>query len=683
MNPASLAPAPARRGAALALAALLAAASAAAARPDHPLEPLDAAEIEVALGVLRAAGKVDDQTLFPAIALDEPDKSFVLAWRPGEPTRRAAKVVVFARGRGKLYEARVDLAARKLASFKEVVGAQPPVSPEELALVPKIVRKDRRWQQAMRKRGITDFAEVMVDAWAPGLLGSDEPRTTRWLRAMSYLKKKGVKNGFALPIEGVIVTVDMNKQEVYKVTDTGVHPLPTQVSDLDARANQPLRPALKPLETRQPQGPEFTVDGHHVTWQKWSFRFQLHPRESLVLYDVRYDGRPILYRGSLSEMLVPYADPDKNWSFRNAFDVGEYGIGKMVDSLVMGQDVPPYATTFDLATISDWGKPELRPRAVGLYERDGGLLWKHYEFYNDEVDTVRGRDLVLTSIVTIGNYDYGFNWIFRQDASIEIEAFLTGIMLAKGVDVTREDKAPPQAGLDLPPDMCNGFGYVTRDAAGNPLPGNHWHLVAPYVAAPHHQHFFNFRLDFDIDGPDHNRVVEMNVLPAFPDDKNPDLNGLVMDLQVLPTEKKAQRQLNLASARKWIVQNGSRTNTLGQNPGFLVLPSESAVPYLHPRSLIRRRGGFIDNHLWVTPYRAGELYAAGDYPDQSEPGQGLPQWTAADRRVDDHDVVLWYTFGVTHTPRPEDWPVMPVHRTGFKLLPVAFFERNPAMDLPR
>ena len=44
--------------------------------------------------------------------------------------------------------------------------------------------------------------------------------------------------------------------------------------------------------------------------------------------------------------------------------------------------------------------------------------------------------------------------------------------------------------------------------------------------------------------------------------------------------------------------------------------------------------------------------------------------------------MLWYTFGVTHVPRPEDWPVMPVEYTGFSLVPVGFFDRNPALDVP-
>ena len=87
-------------------------------------------------------------------------------------------------------------------------------------------------------------------------------------------------------------------------------------------------------------------------------------------------------------------------------------------------------------------------------------------------------------------------------------------------------------------------------------------------------------------------------------------------------------------------------------------------------------------HLWVTPYRRDERYAAGEYPNLHPGGAGLPEWTSADRPIDGEDIVVWYTFGHHHVPRPEDWPVMPVTTAGFKLKPVGFFERNPALDVP-
>src|SRR5207248_2389257 len=77
-----------------------------------------------------------------------------------------------------------------------------------------------------------------------------------------------------------------------------------------------------------------------------------------------------------------------------------------------------------------------------------------------------------------------------------------------------------------------------------------------------------------------------------------------------------------------------------------------------------------------------ERFPAGDYPNQNPGGEGLPRWTDADRDLADRDLVVWYTFGQTHTPRLEDWPVMPVSSVGFMLRPEGFFDRNPALVLP-
>jgi primary-amine oxidase len=102
----------------------------------------------------------------------------------------------------------------------------------------------------------------------------------------------------------------------------------------------------------------------------------------------------------------------------------------------------------------------------------------------------------------------------------------------------------------------------------------------------------------------------------------------------------------------------------------------------HPDSPIGRRAGFAQHNLWVTPYAPDERRAAGEFPNQHSGGDGLPRWTAQDRPIAGTDVVVWYTFGVTHFVRPEDWPVMPVEYSGFTLMPFGFFDRNPALDVP-
>jgi primary-amine oxidase len=43
--------------------------------------------------------------------------------------------------------------------------------------------------------------------------------------------------------------------------------------------------------------------------------------------------------------------------------------------------------------------------------------------------------------------------------------------------------------------------------------------------------------------------------------------------------------------------------------------------------------------------------------------------------------VLWYTFGIHHITRPEDWPIMPADTVSFWPKPFGFFARNPSLDV--
>lgn len=325
----------------------------------------------------------------------------------------------------------------------------------------------------------------------------------------------------------------------------------------------------------------------------------------------------------------------------------------------VGTDAPRHARFLDAVFADDFGKPYTVPRAVAIYERDGGLLWKHFEYYSKSNDARPARDLVVSSLVTVGNYDYGLNWIFRQDGSLELQVALTGILLAKGVPIT----------------TTNG-----HDADGD---ARFWHLVAPNVAAPHHQHFFNFRLDFDVDGASPNAVRELNVRALGADPMvNPAGNAFVMEETPLQTAGEARRDLALATARTWLVINPESRNALGQPSGYLLVPGESGIPYLQEDSPVRTRGAFINHHFWATPFEPRQMHAAGDYPNQAAKPDGLPYWQS-DRALEGQDVVVWYTFAVTHVPRAEEWPVMSAHTAGFKLLPAGFFSMNPAIDVPK
>jgi primary-amine oxidase len=630
----------------------------------HPLDPLSGDEMRAAVRALKDRPGFPADGRFAILTLNDPPKQEILDYRGGPSFTRQAFAVVYGRSQNKTFEALVnvkDPGHPKVDSWREVPGVQPLVLEEEGDLIEEILRGDDGWNAALKKRGI-DPDDVQIDYWAVGTV-PPQYRGRRLLRGLTFFQGDAA-NFYGQPIEGLDALVDLNSGEVLELTAFDDPPkLPDRGQDFDEdsirRSLGKLREAPKPLSITQPQGTSFELRGNEVRWQKWRFRYLMHPREGLVLYLVSYDDpegkpQPVLYRASFSEMAVPYGDPAGNWNWRCAFDVGEYGVGKGAGSIEAKLDAPENAVLLDSVFANDFGRPVIYQDTVGIFERDAGILWKHRETGGDQQnnESRRARELVIFTIATVGNYDYSISWIFRQDGAIEVEAGLSGIMLPKGV--LQETHS--------------------HDANG--------HLVARLVVAPHHQHILNFRLDFDVYGTA-NSVAEMNTHSMPPGPDNPAGNGIVMEEKVLPREQDAERDISLPDARVWRVLNPGEKNGLGYERGYILVPGPNSVPYPLPDSLSRKRAGFMNHHVWVTRYKPGELYAGGDYPNQSEGGDGLPRYVAGNEPIENSDLVLWYTMNVTHIPRPEEWPVMPTTRIGFKLIPAGFFEQNPALDVPK
>jgi primary-amine oxidase len=412
----------------------------------------------------------------------------------------------------------------------------------------------------------------------------------------------------------------------------------------------PLRTDLRPLEIHQPDGVSFTVEGNHLAWQNWDLRVGLDAVEGLVVHDVGYrDGgrrRRILHRAALSEMVVPYGSTDPTHRWKNAFDAGEWGLGRFVNSLALGCDCLGEITYLDAVLADEQGNPSRVEQAICVHEEDDGIAWKHHDLNTGNSEVRRSRRFVVSSIFTVGNYDYAFYWRFYLDGSIELEVRLTGIV-------------QPCAFADRPP--------------------SNMAVVAPGVAAAHHQHLFCFRLDLDVDGGP-NSVHEVDVVGGGDDDAWG--NGIRVEERLLRSEAVAQRDVDPARSRTWKVVNPSSRNAFGAPVAYKLLPAYGPTLLAGAGSVVRERAAFATHNLWVTPYDRAETRAAGPYPNQHTGGAGLPDWTGADRSLEDTDVVLWHSFGLTHVARPEDWPVMPVERIGFQFLPAGFFDRNPALDVP-
>jgi primary-amine oxidase len=496
----------------------------------------------------------------------------------------------------------------------------------------EIVRADPRWAAAIARRGVTNANTVVAGAWSAGFFG-DSTERGRIVRVIPYLRERSADQGFLRPIEGVMATVNLTNRVVTAFSDVGVVPVPRERGFHASENEQPLNidAARAPIR----------IDGGTVRWRQWRLHVAPHPREGVVLHHVAWlDGtreRSVLYRASVSEMVVPYGDPDRGWFVRNAIDAGEFGLGQFVVPLRAGVEVPNGARFLSATLANEAGVPVVHPRAIAVYERDGGLAWRY------QGEARRARELVVEWIASVGNYEYAFAWILHEDGVIEQRTMLTGIMSVKGA--------------------------MRADAFGQ--------RVTDRLVAPHHQHFFAFRLDTDIDGSDHQRVIEVEAQSPHVAGGDSTHAAMTAPAVVLNSERQARRFTSGATARRWVVQNMLAPTPLGDPVGMSLVPGENARPIADSSSWIRKRAGFLDAQLWVTPYRDGEWYAAGEYPNQSRGGDGLPAFTRSDANVADTDVVLWYVMGITHIPRPEDWPVMPVHVAGFRLLPTGFFPANP------
>ncbi len=622
----------------------------------HPLEPLVAAEILAAVAILKAERNLSERVRFITVTLQEPPKSVVLSFQPGDAVEREAFIVLLDNQDGHCYEAIVSLTHQNLRDWKHIPDAQPPIALDEFFDCEAAVKASPEFQAAASKRGITDMSLVMVDPWSAGCYGN-EPETDRGRRlsrALCWVKDSPTDNGYAHPIEGVLAIVDLNSMEVVRIEDHGVVPVPPESGNYAREfVESRFRQDLKPIAITQPEGASFTVEGHEICWQKWRMRIGFTPREGLVLYTVGYEDqgelRPIIYRASLAEMTVPYGDPQVQAYRKNAFDVGEYGVGMLANSLTLGCDCLGEIRYFDAVMSTSRGDIFQIENAICMHEEDFGILWKHTDWRTDQVEVRRSRRLVLSFIATVGNYEYGFFWYFYQDGSIQYEVKLTGMMNTSAV----------------PPEVRPKYGT----------------LIAPQLYAQNHQHIFNVRLDMCVDGMN-NSVYEVDTEAVPMGDENPYGNAFYAKSTLLPTEQAAQRLFDPYKARYWKIVNPERQNRMGYPVGYKLVHGENGLPFSHPEASVTRRAGYTTKHLWVTPYQPNERFPAGEYPNQHPGGDGLPAWTAADRAIENTDLVVWYTFAHTHVPRAEDWPVMPTAYTGFMLKPVNFFNENPANDLP-
>jgi len=348
-------------------------------------------------------------------------------------------------------------------------------------------------------------------------------------------------------------------------------------------------------------------------------------------------------------MNIPYADPRDPYHRKSAFDLGDAGAGMMANNLKLGCDCLGSIYYLSGLLADDKGEPLEMPNVICIHEQDAGIGWKHTNYHTGRAIVVRQRELVVQSIITVANYEYIMAFIFNQAAEMQYEVRATGILSTQPID----------DGVDVP------FG--TR--------------VHPGVLAVHHQHIFSLRIDPHIDGSRNNRLVysEAHAMPL--DDFN--LHGTGYETRQTNISVSGGYDLAPQHNRVFQIQNSAKRNPVnGHAVGYKIMVPPFQPILAHPTSFNFRRAEFGRHSIFAVSHRDGELYAGGQYTNQSRGGTGVASWAARKDDILDKDLVLFVQFGINHIARAEDFPVMPceIIRVGFK--PVDFFDKNPALDVP-
>ena len=638
-----------------------------------PWHSLTATEIsEAAAATNKAFG---EGIIFNRISLTEPDKTDARAWQSGDKANRGADIV-YRLNKGS-YVARYDFETASLSAATEISSGQPMLIGAEILGALEAVSQLPEVVSALERRGVKGTDGLClprtVGRFFSDLANPVNDRLVRFdcfnIRGQSGLGLLPTTSAYARPVEGISILFDVEELKLIEITDSfadsDTPPSDFEVIEFHESALD-MRPALKPMTIEQPEGQNFSITGSRIDWQDWRFHLRFDPRQGTILNNIGVvsdDGfRPVAYEIAMSEMFVPYQDPDAHWFYRAYFDMGEYGFGNMATEL-KGNDCPSTAVYQDVVLHTAGGEAFTAENRVCIFEFDPGYpSWRHHESLYDDVpgmaihNSRRATHLVVRMVAVIGNYDYFQDYIFQQDGRIRIRLISTGIDATKGVF---------SASLDDP-------RAESETQAGT--------LIAPYRLGVNHDHFFSYRIDMDVDGVGNNFVRQRLVPTQQPSDA-PRQGIWTVQQEQVTTEQQAQTVMKVERPALLTFASTNAKNDMGYPTSYqLIFPNTR--PLVTLEDPIYQRAGFLKNNLWVTRYKPDEIFSTGFAVNQSDVGVGLPQYVADDETLENTDLVAWPMIGFHHVPMAEDWPVMPSKIDEITLKPRNFFNQNPALDVP-
>ncbi|KAI2610481.1 copper amine oxidase 1 [Hypoxylon sp. NC1633] len=680
----------------------------------HPLRPLSADELAKARDqVVKEHGGDGAAFFFRSAGVDEPKKADLISFLAAEHEGREPEVVpprqlkllydIIKDGKAQLTETVVDVDAGAIRDTKAFpMRCQTSYTALEFGMFQEACISSEMFKEALEEFVLPENFSITIDPWPYG--GPDPSEDVpRYMQGLVYARDSSKNNAdsnhysYPMPIIPIMDVATKKLIRVDRLATGGVgdslFPPPSggKPKNLFEHSNpaeyvpelldRPFRTDLKPINVTQPEGASFEVhEDNLVEWQKWRFRVGFTLREGAVLHDVCYDNRPILYRLSFSEMTVPYGDPRPPFHRKQAFDFGDGGIGRAANNLKLGCDCLGAIHYFDWVMPGSDGNPDLARNVICLHEQDNGIGWKHTNFRTGRAVVTRLRELVVQFVATLANYEYVFAYKLDTAGGISIETRATGIVSVVPID---EGKV-------------SGYGNV----------------VSPGVLAQNHQHIFAVRIDPSVDsyGEDDTAVVieESHPVPMNPE-TNPHGNGYEIRRRRVERAGFADAEPRLNRVVR--LENTSKKNAVsGKNVGYKLVPNATQLLLADDNSVQAARAPYAKHHLWFTGYRDDELWAAGEFTNQAHHEEGgvktmveRGDWFVGDGAKGVNGMngevngevngegkemgkkcspVVWNVFGLTHNPRVEDWPVMPVEIHQFHLRPADFFTSNPALDIP-
>ena len=430
--------------------------------------------------------------------------------------------------------------------------------------------------------------KVYCDPWT---IGYDERfgNTVRLQQALMYYRPHVDNSQYSYPLDFCPI-YDSNKQEIIHIDVPKVRrPLnqapPNDYTVKSIQESVGYRNDIKPINVTQPEGVSFTVKDRVIEWQNWSVHVGFNYREGIVLNNITYFDkaesrvRPIFYRLSLSEMVVPYGNPEHPHHRKHAFDLGEYGGGYMTNSLSLGCECKGSIHYMDAEFVNKAGSAQVIKNAICIHEEDAGILFKHTDFRDDSVVVTRARKLIISQIFTAANYEYCVYWIFHQDGTVQLEIKLTGILNTYSMNPGEDTK-----------------GWGTE--------------VSPVVNAHNHQHLFCLRIDPNIDGPN-NTVFQVDAAQGpgeIGSEENYYGNAFYAKKTKFTNPVEAMSDYDGSTSRTWEMCNENKLNPYSHKPVCYKLVSRE-VPALLPKkgSLVWKRAGFARHAVHVTKCESSSI----------------------------------------------------------------------------